>query len=71
MHQLNVSKKGIITVLTWERKDPEDVRRAREFFMKLTKQGWFAAAHNRELRRVLEFSPEYQELWFIPVIEGG
>jgi len=55
------------------RGDAEDVEKARMFFMKLTNQGWLAVSSARKgkPRRILEFKPEYGELCFIPLSEGG
>ena len=71
VHGLNISKKGVRVFLTWKKEDPRDVARAKRFFVKLTRQGWIAAKYNGELTRVLEFMPEYEELLFMPLIEGG
>ena len=68
---MKTSKEGARIRLTWENGDEEDVQRAREFFMKLTGQGWLAARRDGEYKRVLEFKAEYGELWFIPISEGG
>ena len=71
---MNISKEGTKIVLTWEREDAEDVEEARTFFTKLTRQGWFAVPVSRDkgkLGRILEFEPEYGELCFIPLSEGG
>jgi len=68
---MKASKEGARIRLTWESGDEEDVERAKELFMKLTRQGWLAARRDGEYRRVLEFRPEYGELWFIPISEGG
>jgi len=68
---VNVSKVGSEILLTWENEDAEDVEKAREFFIKLAKQGWLAARRNSGFQRILEFEPEYGELWFIPLSEGG
>jgi len=57
--------------ITWKTTSPRDVDEAREFFSRQTKQGWLAARRNSEYRRVLGFSPEHGELWFIPLSEGG
>ncbi len=69
--QVNISKEGTKIILTWRIEDAKDFEEARGFFIKLTKQGWLAARRNGELRRILEFKPEYGELWFIPLSEGG
>ena len=74
MCQLNVSREGKKTRLTWEKTDPEDVEKARTFFTKLTRQGWLAVPVSRrtgEVKRILEFKPEYGELCFMPLSEGG
>ena len=68
---MKTSEEGARIRLTWDSRDEEDVERARGFFAKLTGQGWLAARRNGEYRRVLEFDPEYGELWFIPLSEGG
>jgi len=71
---LKISKEGTKIILTWEREDAEDVEKAKTFFTKLTRQGWFAVPVSRDkgkLRRILEFEPEYGELCFIPLSEGG
>jgi len=68
---MDILKEGTKIVLTWRIKDAEDVEAAKGFFTKLTKQGWLAARRDGELRRILEFKPEYGELWFIPLSEGG
>ena len=68
---MKISKEGTKIILTWER---EDVEKAKTFFTKLTRQGWFAVPVSRDkgkLRRILEFEPEYGELCFIPLSEGG
>ena len=68
---MEVYEEGITKKLTWQSEDEEDVNRALEFFRKLTRQGWLAVKKNDEYKRVLEFRPEYGELWFMPIVEGG
>jgi hypothetical protein len=68
---MKVSKEGTRIKITWRSEDSKDVERARDFFMKLTRQNWLAAKRNSELQRILEFKSEYGELWFIPLVEGG
>jgi len=68
---MKVEKEGVRIRVTWESQNEEDVRKAGEFFANLTKQGWLAARKNGEYRRVLEFTPKYGELWYIPIAEGG
>jgi len=68
---LDVSREGSRIVIRWVPEDPIEVEEARRFFVRLTREGWLAAKHNGELRRILEFKPEYGELWFIPLSEGG
>lgn len=68
---MKVSREGAKIILEWSVEDDEDVKKAREFFIKLTRQGWFAAVHDGIFRRVLEFREEYGKLWFIPLSEGG
>jgi len=68
---VNVSRKGANIILAWDRGDPEDVEKAESFFAELTRQGWLAARRENKLQRVLTFKPEYGELWFIPLSEGG
>lgn len=68
---MRASRRGERLKLTWQSEDEEDVEKAREFFMKQTRQGWLATRRDGECRRVLEFKPEYRELWFIPLSEGG
>jgi hypothetical protein len=47
-----------------------DVNKARGF-VELTRQGWLAVKENGECKRIFEFNPEYGELLFIPLVEGG
>jgi len=68
---MKVSEEGIRRRLTWQANDEKDVEEARDYFMKLTRQGWLAARHNGEYKRILTFVPEYGEIWFIPLAEGG
>lgn len=68
---MKVSKEGSRIILEWNVEDVEDVKKAEEFFINMTKQGWLAAVHNGALRRVLEFKRGYRKLWFIPLSEGG
>jgi len=68
---MNIRKDGSKIMLTWNIKDPEDVEKARDFFVTLTREGWFATKRNSKLQRVLEFNPEHRELWLIPLSEGG
>jgi len=68
---VNISKESAKIKLTWRRENAEDIEKAREFFMNLTKQGWLATRRNGRLQRILEFKPEYEELLFLPVSEGG
>ena len=73
MCRLNTSKEGTKIILAWERDDAEDIEKAKTFFKKLTRQGWFAVPVSRDkskLRRILEFK-EYGKLCFIPLSEGG
>jgi len=71
---MNTSKEGTKIILAWERDDAEDIEKAKTFFAKLTRQGWFAvpvSGDKSKLRRILEFKPEYGKLCFIPLSEGG
>lgn len=70
---MHVSEEGTKIILAWVRGDAEDVEKARMFFTKLTNQGWLAVSSARKgkPRRILEFKPEYGELCFIPLSEGG
>ena len=68
---MKVSKKGLMVIVNWNTAETKDIEEARNFFIKLSKQGWMAAKFNGELKRVLEFKPEYEKLWFLPIIEGG
>jgi hypothetical protein len=68
---MEIYEEGITKKLTWQSGDEEDVNRALEFFTKLTRQGWLAVKKNGGYKRVLEFRPEYGELWFMPIVEGG
>ena len=68
---MEVHEEGIARKMTWKSEDEDDVTKALQFYMKLTRQGWLAARKNREYHRVLEFKPEFGELWFIPITEGG
>lgn len=69
--QMQVYEEGARARLAWESENEADVEKARDYFMKLTKQCWIAARKDGELKRVLEFKPEYGELWFMPITEGG
>jgi hypothetical protein len=68
---MEVYQEGITKRLTWKSEDKGDVNRALEFFMTLTRQGWLAVKKNGEYKRVLEFKPEYGELYFMPIVQGG
>jgi len=68
---MKVFEEGIAKKISWTIDDNEDVSKARSFFTELTRQGWLAVKKNGEDKRVLEFKPEYGELMFIPLIEGG
>lgn len=68
---MNVTRDDVNIRLTWKSEDPEDVEAARSFFLKLTNQGWLAARLTTGFRRILTFKPELEEIWFIPVSEGG
>jgi len=68
---MNVFEEGNRIRISWETTDEEDVNKAREYFEKLTRQSWIAASKQQEYRRILEFKPEYGELLFIPISEGG
>lgn len=68
---MNVSIEGVRIRFTWGNRDNEDVKMVRDFFLKLTRQGWLAAMHIGEYSRILEFKAEYGELWFILLSEGG
>lgn len=69
---MKISEEGIRKRVTWETESEEDISRAREIFTRLTRQGWLATKEcEKEYRRVLEFKPEYGELLFIPLSEGG
>ena len=71
MYQMKVSERGGGILLTWNKDDIKDVEKAKVFFDKQTKQGWLALKRNHEFQRILEFKPEYRELRFIPLSEGG
>jgi hypothetical protein len=68
---MRVFKEGIRIRIIWESSDEEDVEKARDFFTKLTRQGWLTATYDGEYRRILDFKTDYGELWFIPISEGG
>ena len=69
---MQVYEEGIARRMTWKSGDEEDIKKALEFFMKVTRQGWLATVKKDSgYKRVLEFKPEYLELWFIPIVEGG
>lgn len=68
---MEASEEGRMKRLTWDSESEGDINKALEFFMKLTRQGWLAVKKNGEYKRVLKFKPEYRELWFIPIAEGG
>lgn len=68
---MKISEESTKIIITWRKDDPEDIEEAKGCFINFTRQGWLAARRNGELRRVLEFKPEYGELWFIPFSEGG
>jgi hypothetical protein len=68
---MKVSKDSAKIILTWRKKDAEDVAKARDFFQNLTKQGWLATRRSGGLQRILDFKAEYEELVFVPFAEGG
>lgn len=68
---MNVSKDGAKIILLWRKDDAEDVAKAKDFFQSLTKQGWLATRRKGGLQRILDFKGEYEELVFIPFVEGG
>ena len=68
---MEITKDGIRIKLSWDSGNKSDVEKAMNFFMKLTRQGWLAARRDDDFRRVLDFDPNYGELWFIPISEGG
>ena len=68
---MEISEEDSKIVLTWKRTDVEDVEKARAFFTKQTRQGWLAVKRNGKTQRVLEFKPDYEEIWFVPLSEGG
>ncbi len=68
---MNVTEEGKHVHITWRSDDEKDVERAEEFFAKFAKQFWIAAKKDSGYRRVIEFKPEYGELWFFPLVEGG
>jgi len=65
---MKISKEGSRIKLIWDSEDVNDIEEAKQLFMKLTNQGWFAVKGNK---RILEFETGYKELWFIPLSEGG
>jgi hypothetical protein len=68
---MKVSKKGAKIIFTWRKDAPEDIEKARRFFMEITGQGWLATRRCTEFRRILKFEPRYEEISFIPLSEGG
>ena len=44
---MNTLKEGTKIILAWERDDAEDIEKAKTFFTKLTRQGWFAVPVSR------------------------
>ena len=68
---MEITKDGIRIKLSWDSGSEDDIEKAMNFFTKLTRQGWLAARRDDEFRRVLDFDPDYEELWFIPISEGG
>ena len=69
--RMKVSKNGAKILLTWRKDAPEDIEKARKFFMQLTRQGWLATTRGTEFHRILKFEPEGEEILFIPLSEGG
>jgi hypothetical protein len=69
--RMKVRKEGGKITITWRKDAPEDVEKARRFFVEITKQGWLATSCCTEFRRILEFKPEYEEILFMPLSEGG
>jgi len=68
---MNVTEERTLVHITWRGDDEEDVRRARELFEKYTKQAWVATKKDGEFKRILEFRPNYEDLWFFPIVDAG
>jgi len=71
---LKVKREGAKVIVTWQRTNVEDVEKAKELFVKLTREGWLAflfLGDENHQQRVLEFNPEHGRLRFIPLSEGG
>ncbi len=71
---MKVKREGAKVAVTWQKTDPEDAEKARELFVKLTREGWLAFLpldDESHQQRVLEFNPEHGKLRFIPLSEGG
>ena len=68
---MELTDQGSKKILKWDINDLKEIKEARDIFFKYVKQGWIAAVHEDELKRVLKFSSSYGEIWFIPLAEGG
>jgi len=71
---LKVKREGTRISITWRNTSTDDVEKARELYVKLTKEGWLATLTSKDenkQQRILEFKPEYESLLFIPLSEGG
>jgi hypothetical protein len=70
---VNKIEQGANILIIWNVDDEDDVEKAKQTYLSLTRQGWLAAARNseNEFQRILGFTPIAGEMLFIPFSEGG
>lgn len=67
------SMKGRIFRISWNKNSAEEIASAEKKFKELIRQGWFAftvKAGNKKVQ-IFDFNPEHEEIFLIPLTEGG
>ncbi len=63
----------VIIRLAWDREDQEEVKRAEAKFKEYVRSGWLAFYLNadKEKVQIFSFNPDVEEVFLIPIVEGG
>lgn len=64
---------SVVIRLAWNGKDQEEVKRAEAKFKEYVRSGWLAYYLNEDKEKVqiFSFNPDIEEVFLIPLVEGG
>jgi hypothetical protein len=59
--------------LVWDKRNQEEVKLTEEKFRKYVQSGWMAYSVNidKEKVQLFDFNPDLEEIFLIPLVEGG